>query len=151
MIDVLILRDPRESKRKCSLTPIAGLAGVRVVEYHGRRRLDAGERVFLSPEGEELSEKDRGRGLFLVDCAWRKVGALLATVDGVLHPRRLSRLSTAYPRKSKTFADPAQGLASIEALFAATVILGEPRPDLLEGYRWRAEFLDANPWLVAGI
>ena len=144
MIDVLVWRDPRESKHKCSLTPIAGLAGVRIVEVQGRRRLDAGERILLSPEGDELTAADRGTGLLLVDCAWRKVGSLLRRVDGSLRPRRLPRLVTAYPRRSKTFPDPDAGLASIEALFAATLILGEPRFDFLAGYRWREEFLRTN-------
>jgi pre-rRNA-processing protein TSR3 len=150
MLDVLILRDPRESRQKCSLTPIAGMSGFRIVEHRKGRRLDAGERTLLSPDGEELTSADRGRGLFLIDCAWRKVGSLLATVDGTLHARRLPPLVSAYPRRSKNFPDPSDGLASIEALFAATLILGEPRPELLEGYRWRAEFLAANRAFLAG-
>ena len=144
MIDVLAWRDPREARAKCSLTPIAGLPGVRIVEVHGRGRLDAGERILLAPDGEELSSEDRGRGLLLIDCAWRKVGSLRRRVDGVLHARRLPRLVTAYPRKSKTFQDPDEGLASVEALFAATLILGEPRFDFLRGYHWREEFLRMN-------
>ena len=32
----------------------------------------------------------------------------------------------------------------LEALFAATLILGEPRFDFLAGYRWREEFLRTN-------
>ena len=144
MIDVLVWRDPREARVKCSLTPVAGLPGVRIVEVHGRGRLDAGERILLAPEGQELTAADRGMGLLLIDCAWRKVGSLLRRVDGDLHARRLPRLVTAYPRKSKTYPDPEEGLASVEALFAATLILGEPRFDFLAGYRWREEFLGTN-------
>ena len=33
------------------------------------------------------------------------------------------------------------------ALYAALAILGEPRVELLEGYRWRARFLELNPLL----
>jgi pre-rRNA-processing protein TSR3 len=54
---------------------------------------------------------------------------------------------TAYPRRSRTFTDPERGLASIEALFAALALLGEPRRELLDGYRWAAEFLAANTGL----
>jgi pre-rRNA-processing protein TSR3 len=143
-MDVLILRDPRESLAKCSLTPLRGLPGVRFVDYHGRRRLAAGERVLLHPDGEELSPADRGRGLLLIDCAWRRVERCLRTVDGVLHPRRLPPFVTAYPRRSKTFADPERGLASVEALYLAALLLGAPRPDFLREYRWRAAFLEAN-------
>ena len=148
-MDVLILRDPHESPAKCSLTPLRGLAGVRFVEYHGRRRLDAGERILLDPEGAELGPEDRGRDLLLIDCAWRRVPRLRRTVDGVLHGRRLPPFETAYPRRSKTFADPERGLASVEALYLAALLLGTPRPDFLAAYRWRAEFLAANRTLLA--
>ena len=150
-MEILILRDPREAVAKCSLTPLRGLAGVRFVEYHPERRLAAGERVLLHPEGELLSPADRGRDLLLIDCAWRRVPSLLRTVDGTLHARRLPALASAYPRRSKTFRDPELGLASVEALFAAAVLLGAPRPELLAAYRWREAFLAANPELAAAV
>ncbi len=60
-----------------------------------------------------------------------------------------ARLRTAYPRRSKTFEDPGAGLASVEALFAAMALLGQPRPDLLDEYHWRERFLELNPGLSA--
>ncbi len=146
-MDVLIVRDPRESAKKCSLTPLRGLAGIRFVDYHPERRVHAGARILLHPEGELLTEADRGRDLLLVDCAWRRVPKLLRTVDGELVRRSLPELASAYPRKSRTFDDPERGLASVEALYAASVLLGEPHPEWLDGYRWRAEFLRVNPAL----
>jgi pre-rRNA-processing protein TSR3 len=146
-LDVLILRDPRESTKKCSLTPLRGMSGVRFVNYDRDRRVDASGRILLHPDGEELGPADRGRSLLLVDCSWRRVGDLLATVDGEPVARRLPALVTAYPRRSRTFTDPERGLASIEALFAALALLGEPRRELLDGYRWAAEFLAANTGL----
>lgn len=143
-LDVLILRDPRESTKKCSLTPLRGMSGVRFVNYDRDRRVDARGRILLHPDGDEIGAEDRGRSLLLVDCAWRRVGDLLATVGGDPTPRRLPPLATAYPRRSRTFADPERGLASIEALYAALALLGEPRRELLDGYRWAAEFLAAN-------
>jgi pre-rRNA-processing protein TSR3 len=50
-------------------------------------------------------------------------------------------VSTAYPRTSKCFDDPAQGLASIEALYLARALLGDKDPSLLDGYYWRDDFL----------
>jgi len=150
-VHVLILRDPRESVGKCSLTPLRGLPGLEFVEYRPDRRLAAGTRILLHPDGEELGPADRGHDLLLVDCAWRRVPSLLRTVDGRLLPRRLPPLASAYPRRSKTHPDPESGLASVEALFAATVLLGEPRPDLLARYRWRAAFLARNPALHAPV
>jgi pre-rRNA-processing protein TSR3 len=150
-MDVLILRDPHESLGKCSLTPLRGLPGVRFVDYHGRRRLGAGERVLLHPDGQELGPADRGRDLLLLDCAWRRVPKLLRTVDGLLHPRRLPPFVTAYPRRSKTFADPERGLASVEALYLATLLLGAPRAEFLSAYHWRAAFLAANAGLLEAL
>jgi pre-rRNA-processing protein TSR3 len=143
-VHILIVRDPRESAAKCSLTPLRGAEGVRFVSFAKGRRVDVGERILLDPEGEPLTRADAGLGLLLIDCSWRRVASVSATVDGELVRRRLPALATAYPRRSKTFVDPSEGLASIEALYAATVILGEPRLELLDGYRWRDEFLARN-------
>lgn len=150
-LDVLILRDPRESKKKCSLTPLEGLAGVRFVAYRPDRRLDAGGRVLLDPDGAPFTEADRGRPLFLVDCAWRRVPTLLRTVDGELERRRLPDLVTAYPRVSRFFADPVRGLASVEALYAAARLVGMSTAGLLDAYRWRDDFLATNAELLAGM
>jgi pre-rRNA-processing protein TSR3 len=59
----------------------------------------------------------------------------------------LPRLVSAYPRRSKIAQDPSEGLASVEALYAAICLLEGPRPELLANYRWRDEFLAANPQL----
>jgi pre-rRNA-processing protein TSR3 len=149
VIDVLIVRDPRESTKKCSLTPLRGAASLRFVGYDAERRVDAGVRTWLHPEGDLLTRDDAGRGLLLIDCAWRRVAQLRRTIDGELVPRRLPALRTAYPRVSREFQDPEAGLASVEALYAALALLGEPRPELLVGYRWAREFFELNPELRA--
>jgi pre-rRNA-processing protein TSR3 len=151
-VDILIVHDPREPAKKCSLTPLRGVPGLRFVPLQEGRRVDAGRRVWLHPDGEELVPDDRGIGLLLIDCIWRRLPALSRCIDGELLPRRLPHLVTAYPRRSKLIPDPEHGLASVEALFAATVLLGAPRPELLAHYRWAAEFLAANPCLLrAGV
>ena len=151
-LDILILRDPRESLAKCSLTPLRGRSGIRFVDYHPERTVEAGTRLFLHTDGPVLSPEDRALahdGLLLIDSSWRRVPKLQRTVRGELIPRRLPPLVTAYPRKSKTFVDPTEGLASIEALAACLFLLGCPRPEFLESYRWRDRFLELNPSLTA--
>ena len=148
-LDILILRDPRESKKKCSLTPLAGKEGVEFRVYHPDRRVDAGGRILLDPDGEPFTAADRDKPLFLIDCAWRRVPTLSRTVDGEVLRRRLPDLVTAYPRKSNFFEDPVRGLASIEALFAASLLVGRPNLELLKEYRWRDEFLERNRDLLA--
>ncbi len=145
LLDVLILRDLRESVRKCSLTPLRGLPGIEFRAYDPDLRLPADGRVLLHPDGEELGAADRGAGLLLLDCAWRRVPSLLRTVDGPYTLRRLPALATAYPRRSKHFHDPERGLASVEALYAAVCLLRGPVPELLERYPFAAAFLAANP------
>ena len=142
-----ILRDPRESTKKCSLTPLRGHPSVSFRKYAPDRRLSAPGYLYLTPDGEELSPDDAGHPVLLIDCSWRRVPSLLATVEGPLRPRRLPLFNTAYPRKSSTFNDPETGLASVEALYAVSVLLGEPEPSLLENYRWRDQFLELNPSL----
>lgn len=146
-MDILIAHDPREPRNKCSLTALRGLHGVEFVPVR-RERIDAGRRIWLDLDGDELSPADAGRGLLLIDCTWRRVPALAKLIDGDLVRRRLPKLVTAYPRRSKLVPDPDGGLASVEALFAATVVMGEPRPELLAGYHWSREFLAANPQLL---
>ena len=68
--------------------------------------------------------------------------ALPAGLILVAITRSLPRgVCTAYPRRSKLTADPAPGLASVEALYAARRLLGDDDPSLLDGYHWRAAFL----------
>lgn len=148
LLDVWILRDPRESTKKCSLTPLRGKPGVRFFQHAKDRRIDATGRILLHPDGEPIGEADAKRGILLLDCAWRRVPELLARVDGDPPRRRLPPLATAYPRKSRTFQDPGQGLASVEALYAALALLGDARPEILEGYPWAERFLAANPDLT---
>jgi pre-rRNA-processing protein TSR3 len=66
-------------------------------------------------------------------------------------PRSLHGFRTAYPRVSKQGTDPAHGLASVEALFAAYHILGRPTVGLLDHYRWKEEFLRLNHLVETGI
>lgn len=143
-LDVLIVRDPRESVKKCSLTPLRGMPGITFASYAHDRRIAAGRRLLLHTEGELLSPTDAHLPLLLVDCCWRRVPTLLRTIDGEFVRRRLPPLATAYPRASDLVPDPEQGLASIEALYAALALLGDPRPELLAQYRWREGFLALN-------
>ena len=145
MLDVLILRDPKESAKKCSLVPLRGVAGVEFVPYDASRTLEGGGRVLLDPAGELIGEADKGLPLLVLDSSWRRLPKLRGTVTGEVIPRRLPSLVTAYPRRSKDFEDPAEGLASVEALYAALRLLGHENIEhLLADYRWRDEFLEAN-------
>ncbi len=146
---VLILRDPRESAAKCSLTPLRGMPGIEFRSFDPQARVPAKDRVLLHPDGEEISAADRGRDLLVLDSNWRRLPKLVASLEGQPLLRRLPPLRTAYPRRSRIHSDPQDGLASVEALWAALALLGDSRPELLAGYHFREAFLDLNPGLRA--
>ena len=162
----LVLLDPKENRRKCTLTPLEGRGDVAFVrlrkpEPNGvQPALEIAESsgILLELGAPALREEDRallGAGpLILLDATWARLPKVRARI--AFRPEaRVERRSlppwvrTAYPRVSKVREDPPAGLASVEALYAAAAILGEPMLDLLDAYRWRAEFLDLNPRLPA--
>jgi pre-rRNA-processing protein TSR3 len=145
---VWVLRDPKESWKRCSLAPLRGREDVRFVTFRPELELDVTGRVLLDPHAPVLSASDVGRPLFLIDSSWRRLPVLRRAVVGDFEARSLPPLPTAYPRKSSTFEDPEQGLASIEALYAAQWYLGQAKPEWLEGYHFREAFLELNPHLA---
>ncbi len=145
---VLIFRDSHESIQKCSLTPLRGNPDLRFIEYPCEEPVDSGGRILLHTDGEVIGPADAGHGLMIVDSSWHRLPKLLRRVTGDPPRRRLPPLHTAYPRKSKRYEDPAEGLASVEALYAALFLLGHARPDLLDGYHWKDRFLELNPGYV---
>jgi pre-rRNA-processing protein TSR3 len=154
---LLIVQDFKENRRKCTLTPLEGRSGIEFLRLgHPARSpdgVDLPSGILLDLQGPSLKREDRTlcstRTLILVDSTWARVPKVLARTKAAsgsqLYLRSLpSCFRTAYPRASKLFEDPPTGLASVEAAFAATALLGEPRFDLLESYRWAREFLELN-------
>src|SRR5262249_27100904 len=99
--------------------------------------------VRLAAEGPPLSSEDSASGLLLLDGSWRWAEVMNRCFLDV-PPRSLTGYRTAYPRVSKRGTDPDNGLASVEALFVAYLMLGRPIGGLLDHYRWAKEFLSQN-------
>lgn len=150
----LVLQDYKENRAKCTAVPLEGMRGVEIVQLpHPVRSSEPFELppgVLLEVGAPALSPGDAallGDGrIVVIDATWARVKKVLRRCS----PPRSGRLerrsippgfSTAYPRSSKLYEDPPEGLATAEALFAASVVLGEPRPEFLQGYRWAEEFL----------
>ena len=104
--------------------------------------------VRLGLGGDLLTPADSGRGLLVLDGTWRLAARMEAPFVDV-PVRSLLPWRTAYPRVSKLFNDPSQGLATIEALFAAFTQMGRPTTGLLGAYRWKDRFLELNADLLA--
>jgi pre-rRNA-processing protein TSR3 len=90
-----------------------------------------------------LTIADAECGLLLLDGSWRWAKVMTKMFASV-PARALHGYQTAYPRVSKLYVDPPQGLATVEALFLAYHILGRPTAGLLGHYRWRDSFLRLN-------
>ena len=139
----IVVRHPREAAAKCSILPLRGRPDLLFLEHPVRQRPNLEGYVRLAADGPELSAADAGRGLLLLDGSWRWAEVMTRQFLDV-EPRSLQAYQTAYPRRSKQYEDPANGLASVEALFLAYHILGRPTAGLLDHYRWRGEFLRLN-------
>jgi pre-rRNA-processing protein TSR3 len=99
--------------------------------------------IRLAAEGDPLTSRDAAKGILLIDASWRWAGVINRSFADV-PPRVLEGYRTAYPRRSKQGTDPDNGLASVEALYLAYLILGRPIEHLLDHYRWADEFLVLN-------
>ena len=140
METVTVLRHPKERRSKCTLTPLEGRADLVFRKALPDHPFDATGHILLALDAPTLSAADAGRPLVLLDSTWRLLGAVERCVSGAPVRRGLPRVATAYPRKSKTKPDPAEGLASVEALFLARLLLGWRDDALLAEYRWADAF-----------
>ena len=138
---VVVIRHPKERLAKCSLRPLHGRPGFTFLRATKGFRYDATGHLLLAVDAPPLTAADAGHPLLLLDSTWRHLPALESCVTGAPLRRSLPGIRTAYPRISRVFTDPPQGLASVEALYAALAILGQEDQALLDGYHWREEFL----------
>lgn len=97
--------------------------------------------------GPILTPDDAGSRLLVLDGTWRYAAVMEADYEAV-PVRSLPPVVTAYPRISRTFEDPAGGLATIEAVYAAWHCLGRDVSGLLDEYHWAEDFLKLNPQLA---
>ena len=157
-IDFFVFQDYKENRRKCTVEPLLGSAGLEVlrlgVPVPGEELLVVPSGILLEVDAPELQPEDAGHlesggRIVLLDATWVRLAPLgrrldLAGAEGLQRRALPAVFQTAYPRHSKLFKDPGVGLASVEAMFAVTVILGAARPDFLQPYRWAGEFLELN-------
>ena len=141
MIVTTIIRHPKERRSKCSLTPLEGREDLRFFRARPGFSFDISGFTVLGLDAPELSVADAGRPLLLLDSTWRLLPQIEACLSGEGVRRTLPSVSTAYPRFSKIAEDPSGGLASVEALYLAKLMLGERDDSLLADYYWREGFL----------
>lgn len=143
MIPITIIRHPKERRSKCSLTPLEGRTDVEFFRARPGWTFDVTGFTVLGLDAPVLSEADAGRPLLLLDSTWRLLPHLEACLVGAGVRRTLPVVATAYPRVSKIAEDPLGGLASVEALYLAKLMLGERDDALLDAYYWRQGFMES--------
>ena len=143
MVPISVIRHPKERRSKCSLTPLEGRADIDFFRARPNWSFDMTGFTVLGLGAPELSPEDAGRPLLVLDSTWRLLPQIEACLYGRGVRRTLPAVPTAYPRISKIAEDPMGGLASVEALFLAKLLLGERDDALLADYYWRDVFLES--------
>ena len=141
---ILIIVRRGEDPAKCTVRPLRGTPGLDFLSYPLRQKPDLSRHLLLAPDAPPLTPADAGRPLLLLDASWRHAASIRQAVEPVEARSIPPGWLTAYPRRSKTHADPETGLATVEALFAARCTLGIRDDSLLRFYPWREAFLDLN-------
>ncbi len=133
----------RENRKKCSVEPLRGRSDFEFWTYPEEESVLGAGYVRLGIGGPVLSAADRDCGLLVIDGTWRLAERMEKKYAHV-PVRSLPNWKTAYPRVSKVFDDPVDGLATIEAIYLAYKLLGRDTTGLLDQYRWSTEFLRRN-------
>lgn len=143
---VVILKDYRESPKKCSILPLAGRPGIEFVAYdpHAPIGRDFTGFTLLHPEGEPAGRLGSDERLLLVDANWPAARGIYRKLDAggpALRRIAINGFRTAYPWKKNS---PPNTLASVEALFVVHHLAGIRDDTLLDHYYFREQFLDLN-------
>lgn len=148
-LPTIIVVHRRERRSKCTVEPLRQQAGFEFWPYPQKEPKQPENYVRLGLGGPLLSPADRTSGLLVLDGTWRWAERMEADFENV-PVRSLPAWQTAYPRVSKIHDDPAQGLATIEAIFAAYHHLGYDTTGLLDAYHWKTAFLELNAAFLQG-
>lgn len=142
-----ILRHRKENLKKCSLRGLEIREDFKFFPYPRPILPDLTGYILLAIDAPPLTIADAGHGLFLLDATWRYAEKMLRDVGSLpgIELRSIPQgYITAYPRRQGDCPDPERGLASIEALYIAFLILGRDPKGLLDNYHWRDSFLEKN-------
>lgn len=139
---VAVIRHHKERRSKCSLTSLEGRSDIEFFQARPGWEFDVSAYTVLALGAPLLSREDAGRPLLLLDSTWRLLPQLESCLGGVGTYRTLPAVQTAYPRISKIARDPTGGLASVEALYLARLLVGVRDDSLLNDYYWRDQFLE---------
>ena len=171
-LPTIIWRHKKENLKKCSLRGLEKHSELIFLSYPKDPLPSLKNYLLLTIDKNEnlpvLSSKDQNQGLFLIDATWRYAAVMekklsspisfstsnSTSISKAFLAQNLQKRSlpayfkTAYPRKQTGCSDPQRGLASIEALFLAHLILNRKNDGLLDHYYWKENFLKLNSRLL---
>lgn len=150
--ETVIVRHRKERLSKCSLRGLESREDCAFHRYPGTSLPALSGYILLALQAPPLSRADKDSGLLLLDATWRYSEQMLRDVaqERDLVWRSLPKgAQTAYPRRQSECSDPDAGLASVEALYLAYVLLGRSTDGLLDHYHWRELFLERNADYIA--
>lgn len=143
----IVCRHRKENLKKCSLRGLESRSDFNFFSYPQTELPDLSGYLLLRLDAPPLSPADAGHGLFVLDATWRyaeKMERCLGPFDHLEARSLPSGIRTAYPRKQDDCSDPERGLASVEAIYAAYVLMGRDPGGLLDNYYWAKDFLLKN-------
>lgn len=144
---VIVIRHPKENIKKCSLRFLHDKDGFEFHKANDNFSFDATGCILLEIDAPPITEDDKGKPILLLDSTWRLLPKIRNKVYGNYIARSIPpSVKTAYPRISKIFADP-DGLATVEALYAAMRMAGNPDVSVLKHYPFAKKFMQINNWL----
>lgn len=132
-----------ENRKKCSVEPLRARNDFEFYTFPLVTEINLENYIRLGIGGKALSSEDTDKGLLVLDSTWRHAEAMEKPFTD-MPVRSLEGWKTAYPRVSKIFDDPQEGLATIEAIYAALFITGRNTEGLLDDYFWKDQFLSLN-------
>lgn len=146
-----VILDSGETPNKCTIAPLESRTDFRLIRVSNILEFEPlSSNILLHPDGICLSEFRNSpreiKGIACIDCIWRRLPSLIRRLSTPI-PQLVkipSGFVTAYPRKSTDPDDPAQGLATIEAIFIASALLGNWDPSLLSQYYFGKKFVELN-------
>lgn len=152
----VVVRHRKERLSKCSLTGLETRPDLAFYRYPDA--LPPAEALVggacLDLDAPVLGPEDAGRPLIVIDGTWRLAARMyratgLDRAEAVVRRRLPDDVATAYPRCQTLCPDPARGLASVEALYAAYLATGRDPRGLLDHYHWAEAFLARNAAVFA--
>ena len=143
-MSTIVMIHRKENLKKCSVWPLRERRDFRFHIFpYDVPSLSVDNTVRLGIGGPLLSMEDTNKDLLVLDATWRLAPQM---EEPFVHipVRSIPSFTTAYPRVAGDRSDPSEGLATIEAIFCAHMLMGWNTAGLLEHYRWKEQFMTDN-------